>query len=227
MKLLAIETSTDACSAAVWIDGAVHERFELAPGQHSQLILNMVDAVLAEAGVALADLDALAFGRGPGSFTGLRIAAGVIQGLAYGVDRPVVPVSTLAALAQAAWESHGQPRVLAALDARMKEIYWAAYERDTAGNWCVVAAECVVAPEQAEVPPAAPGTWFGIGPGWAAYEAVLRARAGGRLGGCDSQTLPRAAHLLPLAALEFARGAAVNPALALPVYLRDRVAHAK
>lgn len=222
MKLLALDTSTEACSAALLLGGEIHERFEIAPGAHSRLILPMVEALCAQAGVRLKDMDALVFGRGPGSFTGVRIAASVIQGLAFGADLPVIPVSTLAALAQGAWEVHRWPRVLSALDARMGEVYWGGFERADDGVMHAVQNECVVAPGQVNMP--ASGEWQGAGPGWAAYAAVLQTRCGERLRGCDGRMFPHAAYMLPIAAAEFVRGAVVSPDQALPVYLRDQVA---
>jgi len=222
MKLLALDTSTEACSAALWLDGNIHERFEIAPGAHSRLILPMIEDLCTQAGVQLKDMDALVFGRGPGSFTGVRIAASVVQGLAYGADLPVIPVSTLAALAQGAWQQHQWSRVLAALDARMGEVYWGAFERGADGVMRVVQDECVVAPEQVTLP--ALGEWQGAGPGWAAYPAQLQARCGERVVTYDGQMFPRAAHLLPIAAVEFQRGAVLPADQALPVYLRDQVA---
>ncbi|MGB5065729.1 MAG: tRNA (adenosine(37)-N6)-threonylcarbamoyltransferase complex dimerization subunit type 1 TsaB, partial [Candidatus Competibacter sp.] len=127
MKLLALDTATDACSAAVWVDGVVHERYELAPRRHAALILPMIEAVLAEAGLRPAQLDAVAFGRGPGAFTGVRIAVGIAQGIAFAADLPVVPVSTLAALALGVGRETGHARLAVALDARMSEVYWGTY----------------------------------------------------------------------------------------------------
>ncbi len=127
MKLLAIDTSTDACSAALWLNGEVRQRYQVAPREHGQLILPMIESLLAEAGLALTQLDTLAFGRGPGGFTGVRIANSVIQGLAFGADLPVVPISSLAALAQGAYTEMGTPQILAAIDARIGEVYWGAY----------------------------------------------------------------------------------------------------
>lgn len=222
MKLLALDTSTEACSAALLLDEEIHERFEMAPGAHSRMILPMIEALCAQAGVRLNDMDALVFGRGPGSFTGVRIAASVVQGLAFGADLPVIPVSTLAALAQGAWQLHQWPRVLAALDARMGEVYWGAFECDAGGVMRAVQDECVIAPGQVHVPEL--GEWQGAGPGWAAYAEVLHARCGERMVHVDGHLFPRAAYLLPIAAVEFQRGAMVSAEQALPVYLRDQVA---
>ena len=220
IKLLAIETSTDACSAALLCDGRVHDRYQLAPRAHGHLILDMVDAVLAEAGWSLKQLDGLAFGRGPGAFTGVRIATGVIQGLAFGADLPVVPVSTLAALAQGAQRQHGATKVLAALDARMTEIYWGVYQCNAAGLMIEAEAECVCPASHIE-PPAGTG-WFGIGSGFAAYAAILHTRLG-ILTGCAPDAYPQARDVAVLGAAAFAQGLAVSAEQALPVYLRDNV----
>lgn len=217
MKLIALDTSSEACSAALWLDGAVHQRF-LARAQHSEHILAMIDRVLAEAGLALAALDAVAFGRGPGSFTGLRIGAGVAQGLAFGAGLPVVPVSSLAALARAA----GRPRVLAAVDARMRQVYWGAYERDDQGGVHPVGAEQVMDP--AVVPLPAGAGWWGAGSGWAAYGDALTTRLGAHCRGASPELLPVAADVAALAAIACAAGGALPPEQALPVYVRDDVA---
>jgi tRNA threonylcarbamoyladenosine biosynthesis protein TsaB len=127
MKLLALDTATEACSAAVWVDGTVLERYELAPRRHAALILPMIEAVLAEANLSPLQLDAIAFGRGPGAFTGVRIAVGIAQGIAFAADLPVIPISTLAALALGAAQETGYSRIAAALDARMGEVYWGVY----------------------------------------------------------------------------------------------------
>ena len=142
MILLALETATEACSAALAVDGDIRERFEVAPRGHSELILPMVDELMAEADISIEQVDAIAFGRGPGAFTGLRIAVGVTQGIAFGADLPVVPVSTLAALAQGS-ESNS---VLAAIDARMDEVYWGAYQRSSAGLMTLCGEEAVIPP---------------------------------------------------------------------------------
>ncbi|HDP89812.1 MAG TPA: tRNA (adenosine(37)-N6)-threonylcarbamoyltransferase complex dimerization subunit type 1 TsaB, partial [Thioalkalivibrio sp.] len=152
MKILAIDTATDACSAALFLDGEVTSRFELAPRRHTELILPMVGSLLEEAGLAVTDLDAVAFGRGPGAFTGLRIAAGVAQGLALGADLPVIPVSTLATMAQQVMDEAGAEAVAAALDARMGEVYWGCYRRDAEGVAEPVGPETVCAPQAVPVP---------------------------------------------------------------------------
>ncbi len=135
MRILAIDTATEACSAALWNDGTLSAHFEICPREHTQRILPLVQEVLTESGTTLSELDALAFGRGPGSFTGVRIGIGIAQGLALGAELPMIGVSTLATMAQGAWRKTGATRVLAAIDARMGEVYWAEYQRDEQGVW--------------------------------------------------------------------------------------------
>ncbi len=224
MKLLAIDTTEDACSAALSIDGTTVERFELAPRRHSELILPMMDGLLADAGIPLGALDALAYARGPGSFTGLRIAASIVQGVAFGADLPVVPVSSLQALAQGCAVAHGVEAVLAALDARMGEVYWGAFRRGDGGILRPAGDETVCAP--ADVPLPEGGGWSAAGSGWQTYADVLGAR-------CDLNGEPfagaqvHAAAVAQLAVVLYAEGQSVGAEQALPVYLRDQVAWAK
>jgi tRNA threonylcarbamoyladenosine biosynthesis protein TsaB len=223
MKLLAIETATEACSAALYVDGEIGLRYEVKPRGHSELILGMMDALLAEAELKPGQLDTMAFGRGPGSFTGVRIATGVVQGAAFGADLPVVPVSTLAALAQRAFREQGERRLLPAYDARMKELYWAAYEVDEQGLVQPMAAERVASFEQ--IPPPEGSDWYGVGTGWAAYGDALRSRFGdGVIKGMDPDLLCSAFDVALLGVAGFERGEAVMPEAALPIYLRDNVA---
>jgi tRNA threonylcarbamoyladenosine biosynthesis protein TsaB len=222
MRLLAIDTSAEACSAALDIDGEVAERFAIQPQRQSELILPMMDDLLAEAGLVVADLDALAFGRGPGSFTGVRIATGVVQGAAFAADIPVVPVSTLAALAQGHLRETGHARVLAAFDARMNEVYWAACVPDASGTMRAVGAELIVPPGEVPLPDG--GGWHGVGSGWGAYAATLRERLGDRVTVVRPDALCRARDVARIAAVDFAAGLAVPAEQALPVYLRDQVA---
>jgi tRNA threonylcarbamoyladenosine biosynthesis protein TsaB len=218
LKILALETATEACSVALTVDGVTQER--VAPGQqHSARILSIIDELLGDAGLRLQHLDALAFGRGPGLFTGLRIGTGVVQGLAFGADLPVVPVSSLAALAQGEEAAH----VLAALDARMSQVYWAAYERNVEGVVEQVGSESVVAPAHVLLPQG--HVWVGVGSGWDRYADVLAARLGPRLERWRSGCYPRASDVARLAVVGFKRGQAVRAEQALPVYIRDEVAH--
>lgn len=218
MKLLALDTATEACSAAMWVDGAVLERYELAPRRHAVLILPMIESVLAEAGLSVRQLDAIAVGRGPGAFTGVRIAVGVAQGIAFAADLPVAPVSTLAALALGAAQATGQARVAAALDARMGEVYWSLYavvgeDAELLGEERVCAPETVAAP---------PGQWFGAGSGWVAYAETLAQRL--TVSGWRGDCYPHAGDIARLAAVPSRRSAWVAAERALPVYLRNEVA---
>ena len=221
MKLLALDTATEACSAALYIDGEIRQNYELAPREHTRLILGMIDGLLAEAGISIQQLDALAFGRGPGSFTGVRIATGAVQGMAYGADLPVVPVSTLAAIAQSVHDDHQAESVLTAIDARMQAVYWAQYQSDQ-GLMKLHGEELVIAPEQ--VPSPAQQSWVGAGSGWAAYEPQLLARIAQPLRGIYPDVYPQSASIAKLAADDFAQGRFVEAAKAVPVYLRNNVA---
>ncbi|MGI9303878.1 MAG: tRNA (adenosine(37)-N6)-threonylcarbamoyltransferase complex dimerization subunit type 1 TsaB [Gammaproteobacteria bacterium] len=219
MKLLALETATDACSAALLIDCEITSRFEVAPRRHTELILPMCEQLLSDAGFELAQLDAVAFGRGPGSFTGVRIATGVAQGIAFASQIPTVPVSTLAALAQRAIREGGKSHVVAALDARMGEVYWGCYERDDSGNARVHGEEHVTPPQ--DVWASREPAWYGVGSGWASYAAILAEKL--QAGGYDGGALPHAQHVAELAAIAFRGGLAVPAEQAAPVYLRYRV----
>jgi tRNA threonylcarbamoyladenosine biosynthesis protein TsaB len=221
MRILALDTATEACSAALWVAGEVRERFAVEPRRHGALILGMMEDLLSEAGLALGDLDAIAFGRGPGSFTGVRIATGVAQGAALGAGLPVLPVSTLAALAQGQFRRHGLGATLAAFDARMGEVYWGAYRVDAGGVARGVGSEQVGTPQAVRLP--AGGPWHGAGSGWAAHGEALRARLGPALAGVDPEASCRAQDVARLAAADLAEGRAVAAEAALPVYLRDRV----
>ncbi len=222
-KILAIEAATEACSAALLIDDEVFERFELAPRQHVALMLPFVESLLADTGTSLGELDAVAFGRGPGSFTGVRIAASMTQGIAFGADLPVIPVSTLAALAQGAVREHGATAVLAALDARMQEVYWGAFRSDENGLVEGVGEECVCAPDTVECPQQ--DGWAGAGSGWDTYTEALAARCSVAAASVYKKQHPHAADVARLAARAFAQGDALAPELAIPVYLRNNVAH--
>lgn len=219
MKLLAIDTATDACSVALQVGDEIVERHQVAPRQHTRILLPMVAELLAECAITLVDLDALVLGRGPGSFTGLRIAAGVVQGLAFSVDRPVVLVSTLAILAQP-WVELGHRAVVATLDARMGEVYWGAFRADDQDLPQPADEERVLPPTQVRLP--SEGAWIGVGTGFAAHEAMVAKLPG--LVVQDTASLPRARNALPLAVRDFERGLALPAEQALPVYLRNRVA---
>lgn len=183
----------------------------------------MLDQLLREADLRVGELDGLAFGQGPGTFTGVRIAAGIIQGIALGAELPIVPVSSLAALAQGLFSERGQARVLAAIDARIGEIYWGAYQVDERGILMAVQAQCVGKPDTVPVPVA--GRWFGAGTGWDSYGPILRERLGGdRLLGIEPRRYPHAREVAVLGIEAFKAGHGVVQAeYALPAYLRDKV----
>lgn len=218
MKLLAFDTASEWCTAALLIDGAVSFRAVHAGQTHSQLLAPMLGELLAEAGLSLQQLDGLAYGMGPGSFTGLRIACGVAQGLALGADLPVLGVSTLEALAEEAGE--GADEVLACLDARMNEVYAALYRREGAG-WRALAGP-VVCPPQAAPLPESPGC-IGAGSGFAAYPALVE-RMQGRLARTAADAIPHARAIARLAAPRFAAGEFGPPETAEPLYVRNKVA---
>jgi tRNA threonylcarbamoyladenosine biosynthesis protein TsaB len=221
MNLLALDTATEACSAALWRDGAISERFEVIGRGHAERLLPMADELLREAGIAPRDLGAIAFGRGPGSFTGLRIAAGVAQGLAAGGARRVVPVSDLAAVAMQAARARGAQRVLACMDARMGEVYWAAY--DCAGAVpALLGDERLTSPDSVTVSGAA--EWLGAGHGFARYPEIA-GRLASRLAGVDGAVLPRAADIARIGAEEAVAGRVLDASRALPIYLRNEVVH--
>jgi len=222
MRLLAFETATEACSVALWVDGEVHERFEIAPRRHAELSLPWAEQLLVQAGVAKSQLDAIAVGRGPGAFTGVRLAVALAQGIALALDRPVVPVSTLAALAMRARSlSSTEPtRVIAAIDARMGEVYAGAFElRDR--DAIPLSPECVCNPDDFEL---SEGQWLGVGTGFTAADGALCGRFEKQLADCDPSALPHAADVARLAAIAFARGESVAPERVEPAYLRNNVA---
>ncbi|MCU1719640.1 tRNA (adenosine(37)-N6)-threonylcarbamoyltransferase complex dimerization subunit type 1 TsaB [Pseudomonas sp. 5P_3.1_Bac2] len=220
--LLALDTATEACSVALLHNGQVLSHYEVIPRLHAQRLLPMIKQLLAEGGVALSALDAIAFGRGPGAFTGVRIAIGVVQGLAFALERPVLPISNLAVLAQRSLREHGAQQVAAAIDARMDEVYWGCY-RAEAGEMRLLGTEAVLPPEQAVLPRGGAGQWFGAGTGWGTYAARIATAVSGQ----DGQMLPHAQDLLSLAQFAWARGEAVPADQAQPVYLRDQVATPK
>ena len=220
MNLLAIETATEACSVALWCDGVLRERFEVAPRRHTELVLPWADAVLAEAGIAKTQIDVIACGRGPGAFTGVRLAVALTQGLALALDRPVVAVSTLAALAFAANAAPGEA-VLAAIDARMGEVYLAAFEREPE-DVRLLGSEHLLRPVAASPDPSR--RWIGVGTGFDAEQGALRTALGSTVARVDAAALPHAAAVARLAVQAYARGEIVAPERLEPAYLRDKVA---
>lgn len=219
MNILALDTAGQDCSVALLAHGRIIERCESAPRRHAASLLPMAEACLAEAGLALDALDALAFGRGPGSFTGLRIATGVAQGIAFAAELPVVPVSNLAAAAAAALRLRGWRRAVVAFDARMGEIYAGSFFIGDLELPEALGAEALLAPDALAAP--AGEDCFGVGSAFAAWPALAE-----RLGllDADAGIAPQARDLLGLAAAALARGEAVAAEDALPVYLREQVA---
>ena len=224
-RLLAIETATPACSAALSVNGELLERYALAPRQHATLMLPMIESLLLEAGLAVSQLDAIAFGRGPGSFTGVRIAASMVQGIAFAADLPVVPVSTLAALALGGTRESQLPRIMAVMDARKAEVYWGCYVRTGDDVMTIQGSECVCAPDA--VPESGQDDWVGVGGGWSAYGEQLMQRLGERVVRLMPDLEPRAADVARLAVHDFQQGVSVRPEEAVPVYLRNNVAAVK
>ncbi|MFV0447110.1 MAG: tRNA (adenosine(37)-N6)-threonylcarbamoyltransferase complex dimerization subunit type 1 TsaB [Vibrio sp.] len=225
-KILALDTATEQCSVALMVGDKVYSRSEFAPRDHTKKILPMVDEVLKEAGLALSDLDALAFGRGPGSFTGVRIGIGIAQGLAFGADLPMIGVSTLTTMAQGAYRLYGATHVASAIDARMSEVYWGRFERQEDGSWNEVDAECVIPPVVlAEGMQNDDNSWAKVGTGWQAYAEEL---AGLALILTDTELLyPDSQDIVYLAQFEWAKGNTTAVEDSSPVYLRDTVAWKK
>lgn len=226
MRILAIDTATEACSVALWDNGSVHAHFELCPREHTQRILPLVRDILNQQNVLLSEVNALAFGRGPGSFTGVRIGIGIAQGLALGADLPMIGISTLATMAEGAWRRTGATRVLAAIDARMGEVYWAEYLRDEKGNWHGEDTEAVLKPEAVTARlKQLDGEWAIVGTGWQAWPdmasgSMVKLRDGDIL-------LPHAEDMLPLACHRLATGQTTVVEQSEPVYLRNEVAWKK
>ena len=222
MRILALDTSTEYLSLALLLDGQRHVRALHAGQTHSQHILPLLRELLIEAGIEMNDLHGIAFGAGPGSFTGLRIGCGVAQGLAFGADLPVVGVSTLLALARGEEAQRSNAtRVIACLDARMGEVYHAAYVRE-GDSWREVCAPGLYKPEAV---PEMEGTgWTGLGSGWAAYADALHTAYNGQTDNIFAQAYPHALAIAELAVPRFAAGQGVTAAEAAPIYIRNKVA---
>lgn len=222
LRILAIDTATESCSVAVWNEGVVVSRFEISPREHTQKILPMVKSALEEANITLQSLDVLAFGRGPGSFTGVRIGVGVAQGIALGAELPMIGISSLATMAEGVFRTTGIKHVLVAIDARMGEIYCAQYQRNGAGAWVGEDTEAVMKPEQfIEALQSTTGTWAMAGTGWQAYPDLKEALPFTVVE--TDITLPAAQDMLPLAVTAWHEGKATKVEDAEPVYLRNEV----
>jgi tRNA threonylcarbamoyladenosine biosynthesis protein TsaB len=216
VNILALDTATESCNVGVWLNGEVRER--QAPGrQHAEQLLQMIRELLAEADLVLAQLDAIAFGRGPGMFTGLRIGAGITQGLAFALDIPVVPVSSLAALAHGCDGEH----VLAAIDARMDQVYWGMFRRRKEGVE-LLGEERVTAPTEVRVEDGA--DWIGCGSGWDRYGRELDQTLAGHMRAWHGGRSPLASDVATLAEPILRAGGGMAAEEAVPVYVRDDVA---
>jgi tRNA threonylcarbamoyladenosine biosynthesis protein TsaB len=221
MKLLAIDTTESGCSAALHIEGENHGIFELAPRKHSELILPMIDRVLSVSGVSQSQLDAVAFCRGPGSFTGVRIAASVAQGLAVAQDLPIVAISSLTALAQGCYRRLAKTQVLAGLDARMSEVYWSACELR---EGVMQAIDCEVVARIENLVSIQGDQWWGVGSAWDEFESELNGQFPEQVQGVDRGQTIDALDVAALAAVAYAKGETVSIDQAVPIYLRDDVA---
>ncbi|MCF7742196.1 tRNA (adenosine(37)-N6)-threonylcarbamoyltransferase complex dimerization subunit type 1 TsaB [Aeromonas veronii] len=221
LKILAVDTATEACSAALLVGDKLFSRWEEAPRDHTRKILPMVQAVLEDAGISLSDLDAIAFGRGPGSFTGVRIGISVAQGLAFGAGVPLIGISTLAAMAQGAYRLDGAEQVLTAIDARMNEVYFGRYELID-GRMQLVGDEVVSEPAAlVDVRGKLTGPVTCVGTGFETYGETLSGLADELA--VSQVRFPAAEDMLPLARAAWLAGEAVPVEQATPVYLRDKV----
>ena len=220
MNLLALETATECCSVALSVNGELIVRSEYAPRRHAELLLPMCDAVLAEAGISRRQLDAIAVGRGPGAFTGVRLAISAAQGMALALDLPVIPVSSLAALALDA--PHDRHPILTVIDARMGEIYVGLFGRSSDGLVAAIGAETVGPADTLVLPQSGP--WYVIGSGWDSYRETLLEQMQLAPVSAEGQRFPQAAGVVRLAARELADGKGLAAEFAMPTYLRDKVA---
>lgn len=222
VRLLAIETASDACSSALYDYGEITERFDIAPRMHTELLLDMLDDLLQEKSLTMELIDGIAFGRGPGAFTGVRVATAMAQGIAFAASIPLFPVSSLQTLAQGIFRQHGVTNVMAGFDARMQEVYWGAYTLND-GLMIPVIDESVCKPEET---PVLDGEWFAAGSAWQSYQDVLSIRHG-QVAGIDDEFLPHARDLLVSAKYQHQLNQGVQANAALPTYLRNQVTFVK
>lgn len=219
--ILAIETATEACSAALLHNDQLSELYELAPQKHNSLILPMCEELMRQANIHFSQINALAFGCGPGSFTGLRIAAGIIQGLAFAHQLPVIPVSTLRALAQELHRKTGAKKILASLDARVHEIYWSEYQLDNSNLMHTNHSERLIKPEDIIIPES--NNWIGVGSAWSVYGEQLKNILGNKLTQIVPDIYPTATAVILCAQQDYLAGKYVSAENAVPVYLRDKI----
>lgn len=223
MKILAFDTATAGCSVALLINGEILERFEVALQRHAELILPMIDNLLNSAGITLKQLDAIAVGQGPGSFMGLRIAVGVAQGLAFGADLPVIPISSLQTLAQTAYRQTQHPHIIAGWDARMQAIYWGIYSLGENQLMMPVVPDALIEPQDLIIPEG--NDWLLTGNAWLAYRQQLTPVLKSYRQITD--IYPQARAMIDIAAVLFQQGQVRNALQIEPIYLRDQVAHIK
>lgn len=218
MKILSIDTATEACSVALLVDGDCQEKFELIPRQHTERVLPMVDELLKMADLQLSQLDAIAFDCGPGSFTGVRVATSVAQGLAFSHNLPVIPVSSLLALAQNAYRTEGKENVLSAIDARMNEMYWACCQLD--GEIMRLTSKEMVSPVEKV---AIQGDWHALGSGWDTFQEELLQSQQVNITSFSENCFPHAYDIAMLACDYYNKNKVQNAEDAIPSYIRDEV----
>lgn len=219
MKILSIDSSTEMCSVALKIDDAIYSYERMSSRQHTRVILSLIIKVLAEGKISVNHLDAIAFGSGPGTFKGIRLAAGITQGLAYGANLPVIPISTLAVIAQGAFRAFNNRKIIPCLDACMGQIYWGAYEVNNKNLVVPVREDVVIVPDKVIQPQG--NNWMGIGDGWMTYLNVLKDRVGNTVADIHFSFRITATDLLTLAIDEFNQGNLYDPDQAFPAYLRS------
>lgn len=221
-RIIAIDTATEASSVAIYDNGEIYSHYDISPREHAQRILPLIERMLAESGLTLNQFDALAFGQGPGSFTGVRIGIGIAQGLALGADLPMIGISTLETMAQGAHRVTGANNVLTAIDARMSEVYWAAYQRNDNAQWQAIQPESVLSPDAVAAQlNTLSGHWHTVGTGWQTYPEMAQHS---HLTLSDGHMeLPLAVDMLPLALTRWQKGEYVAVENAQPVYLRNEV----
>jgi tRNA threonylcarbamoyladenosine biosynthesis protein TsaB len=222
MKILALDTSASACSVALLINDEVHLLHEVAPMQQAKRVLSMIHELLEKQNIKLQDLDALAFGCGPGSFTGVRIAASVMQGFAFATSLPLIKVSSLAAVAQGAYQNSGWDKIMVGMDARIREVYWGVYQIDNSGIVRLVGEEKVCAPQEVFVPEGE--GWYAAGSAWGEYQEALLEKLPIAPIAMDASCLPLASAIIELAKNKYLKQEFTHIADAMPVYLRDNVA---
>lgn len=215
--ILAVETATTACSAAIWLNGSIKWRFKIAPQRHSEIILTFIDELLIEAGIQLKEVDAIAFSCGPGSFMGVRIATSIAQGIAYGIEKPVIPVSTLQALAQSAYQKIERGRIIAGLDAHINSIYWGCYQADKDGIMQVIIEDRLSKPAAIAF---SGDDWIAAGNAWEVYADFLKVP----FKVAHSSIYPDAASVTLIANQKLIRGETFQPEKAKPIYILETVA---